>query len=318
MRRWVVVTAFLIVLTVQSYALYGAFSPQMPTDGWQPYGIAYVWPSDFSDLQGLRTRLQYIHSLGARTLIQNHNQNAPAAELRRFLDEADTLGMRVIVRLSGTTTDPPWGWDGENFDWGPLTTFLNSEGITGHPALMAIYGFHIPWDDFTADEIQRFYTEFHSIAPDVPLYHDLVWVEEPPHSDFRTGMCDLCEVSSMPHTWLDNVPVNNEYHVTDKMVRYTSRIRDIDPNAQIWIQAQTFQRTPSFRMPEASDMIWHANLLFEYVDFDGLLWYPYLHTYEYQLGDDGMEAQRQAVRTVYLTHFDWTPTNWTYLPFVVR
>jgi hypothetical protein len=283
---------------------------------WVPYGTTYVWSADFSDLEGLRARLQYLHSLGVRTLIQMHGPSAPLSERRRFLDEANALGMRVIVRLSGTTSDPPWSWDGVNFDLTPLETFL-SDGIADHPALMAIYGFHIPWEhDFTPDEIQRFYTEFHQIAGDIPLYHDLVWVNETPESALLPGMCDLCEISSMPHTWRDGSPANSTPHIIEKIVRYTSHIRQADPNAQIWIQAQTFQWTPAnFRMPTADDMLWHADLLMEYVDFDGLLWNPYLHTYEHQLGDDDMEAQRQAVRTVSLTYY-WTSTDWIYLPLV--
>jgi len=287
-------------------------------DNWAPYGMAYVWDSDFSDLAGLRARLQYVHGLGVYTLIQMHNPYAPPEELRRFLDEADALGMRVIVRLSGTTTDPPWGWDGAQFDWTRLTTFLASEGIADHPALLAIYGFHIPWDDFTPAQIQQFYTEFHQLAGGIPLYHDLVWVNETPGSVLSPGMCDLCEISSMPHTWDGNGnPANNDLHITEKIVRYTSHIRQQDPQAQIWIQAQTFQQQPDFRMPTAEDMLWHAEMLTEHVDFDGLLWYPYLHTYEHQLGDAGMEAQQQAVYTVYLTHF-WTSTVWLYLPLVCK
>jgi hypothetical protein len=290
-----------------------------PADGWVPYGTTYVWSNDFSDLEGLRARLQYLHGLGVHTLIQMHGPSAPLSERRRFLDEAHTLGMRVIVRLSGTTSNPQWGWDGENFDLSPLETFL-SDGIADHPALFAIYGFHEPWRYFSPDEIQRFYTEFHQIAGDILLYHDLLWVNETDDSVLLPGMCDLCEISSMPHTWRDGSPANSEPHVTQKIVRYTSHIRQADPNAQIWIQAQTFQQTAAnFRMPTAEDMLWHADLLMEHVDFDGLLWYPYLHNYEHQLGDDGMEAQRQAVRTVYLTYYDsppWTPTDWFYLPLV--
>jgi hypothetical protein len=82
-------------------------------------------------------------------------------------------------------------------------------------------------------------------------------------------------------------------------------------------------------MPTAEDMLWHAGLLMEHVSdyFDGLLWYPYLHDYEHQLGDDGMGAQRQAVHIVYSAYYanpptptpsptPWTPTDWFYLPLV--
>ncbi|MDY6876707.1 MAG: hypothetical protein SWK90_10975 [Chloroflexota bacterium] len=346
MRRWLAVSTFaiglfLVTITVRAKILRidllhnAPWSPvvrqpaQAPADGWVPYGTTYVWSSNFSDLEGLKARLQYVHSLGLRTLIQMHNPNAPLTERRRFLDEAHALGLRVIVRLSGAdSSSPPWGWNGEHFDLTPLETFLSGDGIADHPALLAIYGFHVPWDDFTAAEIRQFYTEFHTAAPDIPLYHDLVWVEEPPYSDFSAGMCDLCEVSSMPHMWLaDDTPFNNERHVTEKIVRYTSRVRQADPNAQIWIQAQAFQQQPNFRMPTAQDMIWHAETLMEHVDFDGLLWYSYLHSYEHQLGDDGMEAQRQAVHTVYSTYYagyptptpsptPWSPTDWVYLPLV--
>lgn len=301
-----------------------------PADAWVPYGTTYVWSSDFSDLEGLRARLQYLHGLGVHTLIQMHSSSAPLSERRRFLDEAHTLGIRVIVRLSGTTSNPQWGWDGENFDLSPLETFLD-DGIVDHPALLAIYGFHEPWRDFSPDEIQQFYTEFHQIAGDILLYHDLLWVNETPESALLPGMCDMCEISSMPHTWRYGSPANSEPHVTEKIVRYTSHIRQADPNAQIWIQAQTFQQTAAnFRMPTAEDMLWHADLLMEHVDFDGLLWYPYLHNYEYQLGDDGMEAQRQVVQDVYLMYYyspsltpspsptPWTPTDWFYLPLVHR
>jgi hypothetical protein len=246
-----------------------------------------------------------------------HNPDLPLLERRRFLDEANTLGIRVIVRLSGTAGDPPWGWNGESFDLTPLETFL-ANGVADHPALLAIYGFHIPWDDFTPGEIQQFYTEFHRIAGDIPLYHDLVWVNETAGSALLPGMCDLCEISSMPHTWRDGTPVNSTPHITEKIVRYTSHIRQADPDAQIWIQAQTFQWSPAnFRMPTPADMIWHADLLMDHVDFDGLLWYPYLHTYQHQLGDDDMEAQRESVRVVYLDYY-WMPAGWTYLPLVCR
>jgi len=285
-------------------------------DHWIPYGTAYVWSTDFSDLASLRTRLQYVHSLGVHALIQRHTPDTPLSERRRFLDEAHALGMRVIVRLSGVDSrDPPWGWDGTHFDLTPLETFLG-EGMANHPALLAIYGFHIPWDDFTPDEIQQFYTEFHQVAGDIPLYHDLVWVNETPDSALHPGMCDLCEISSMPHTWLDGQPANNDRHVTEKIVRYASHIRQADPNAQIWIQAQTFQRRPDFRMPTADDMLWHADLLMQHVDLDGLLWYPYEHSYEHQLGDDDMEPQRQAVHIVYVRFF-WPHTD-TYLPLLIR
>jgi len=334
MRRWIaaitcILGLILAVMTVRADPLQHpapqpavASQPALsPAGDWVPYGTTYVWSSDFSDLEGLRARLQYVHSLGVRTLIQMHNPDAPSSALRRFLDEADALKIRVIVRLSGTTVDPPWGWDGEHFDWTPLETFLNAAGIANHPALLAIYGLHEPWRDFTPDEIQRFYTEFHQIAGDIHLYHDLLWVNETPESALLPGMCDLCEISSMPHTWRYGSPANSEPHVTEKIVRYTSHIRQADPNAQIWIEAQTYQWTPAnFRMPTANDMLWHADLLMEHVDFDGLLWYPYLHTYEHQLGDDGMEAQRQAVRTVYDTYFapPWTPTDLVYLPLVLK
>ncbi|MGD2165530.1 MAG: hypothetical protein PVH50_08360 [Anaerolineae bacterium] len=293
-------------------------SPSAAGD-WVPYGTTYVWSTDFSDVEGLRSRLQYLHSLGVRTVIQMHGPTTPLSERRRFLDEADALNMRVIVRLSGTTSDAPWGWDGENFDLSPLETFIG-EGIEDHPALLAIYGFHIPWEyeGLTPADIQHFYTEFHDVAGDIPLYHDLVWVNETPDSALLPGMCDLCEISSMPHTWLDGAPANSTPHVTEKIVRYTSHIRQSDPGAQIWIQAQTFQWSPAnFRMPTASDMLWHADLLWEHVDFDGLLWNPYLHGYEHQLGDEDMEAQRQAVHTVYTQHY-WEPVAWAYLPFLSR
>ncbi|MBN1582317.1 MAG: hypothetical protein JXA89_16545 [Anaerolineae bacterium] len=291
-----------------------------------PYGTAYVWSSDFSDLEGMRVRLQYVHSLGVHTLIQMHNPYAPPSQVCRFLDEADALGIQVIARLSGTTdVTPPWGWDGNQFNWDRLTAFLANACVIDHPALLAIYGFHIPWHDFTPSQIQQFYTEYHQRANDIPLYHDLVWVNETPESALLPGMCDLCEISSMPHSWNDGNPVNNGRHVTEKIVRYTSHIRQADPDAQIWIQAQTFgwddaPENPNFRMPTADDMRWHADLLMAHVDLDGLLWYPYLHTYPHQLGDQDMDAQRQAVYDVYLAHFvpDWTPIDWIYLPLVIK
>lgn len=294
-----------------------------------PYGTTYIWSSNFSDaeMEGMRAQLQYVHSLAVNTLIQMHDPYAPPAALSRFLDEANVLGIKVIVRLSGTTVDPPWGWDGEQFNWDRLTSFLAADDIVGHPAMLAIYGFHIPWDDFTPGEIQRFYTEFHQIAGNIPLYHDLVWVNETPETALLPGMCDLCEISSMPHSWRDGDPVNNEVHITEKIVRYTTHIRQADPNAQIWIQAQTFGWDyddpvphPNFRMPTAAEMHWHADLLVEHVDFDGLLWYPYYHTYGHQLGDDDMQTQRQAVHSIYMAHFapDWTPTDWIYLPLVLK
>lgn len=325
-----IIISSLIILTLAlkapgnlSQPIYAAENPSpsgAPSQGvsstadWVPYGTTYVWSTDFSDVQGLRSRLQYVHSLGVHTLIQRQILSLPEEQQCLFLDEAHALGIVVIVRLPGTDSrDPPWGWDGEHFDLTPLQTFLDADCVSSHPALLAVYGFHIPWHDFTADEIRQFYTEFHTVAPNIPLYHDLVWVEDPPHSDFSAGMCDLCEVSSMPHTWLDGEPVNNSVHVTEKIVRYTSRIRQADPDAQIWIQAQTFQQRPSFRMPTPDDMLWHARLLMQYVDFDGLFWYPYLHTYEHQLGDEDMAAQRQVVLSVYQTYY----ANGVYLPLVM-
>jgi len=292
--------------------------------GWVPYGTTYVWSTDFRDVEGLRARLTYLHGLGVRTLLQMHGPSTPMPERRRFLDEAHALDMKVIVRLSGTgSQDPPWGWDGQHFDMSPLATFLAGEGIADHPALLAIYGIHIPWEHLERAQILQFYTEFHQVAGDIPLYHDLVYVdqgneEDDDAYDLEPGMCDLCEISSMPHTWRDGLPANSDPHVEQKIVRYTSHIREKDPNAQVWIQAQTFQQTAAnFRMPTPQDMLWHADTLMAHVDFDGLLWYPYLHSYEQQLGDEDKEAHRQVVRTVYLKYYsDWQPTDWVYIPFV--
>lgn len=252
------------------------------------YGLYYILESDLPELAALNVKLIAQQTLALPEVALN------------FLNVAESYDMRVVLRLAGTTD---WGWDGRTFDLSLLADF--EPVIGGHPALFAVYGLHEPWERFSTEQVQMFYSQWQAVAPSLPVWHDLAYM--PP--EFTDGMCDFCNVTAYPHVWdQDGNPANEyDYRTWEHIETAQANIR-ADPDAVLCVAAQAFgydfTGRPGFRMPTADDMRENASIIFGELQVTCGLWYAYYHrSYDYVLSDPQFGEHRQVVAETYELYF---------------
>jgi len=252
------------------------------------YGVAYVDESDLPDLVALNVKL-----------VTWQTEPSPQDALA-VLDVAENYGLRVIVRIRGTGD---WGWDGSRFDLSPLADFESVIG--GHPALVAVYGLHEPWERFSPRQLRRFYGHWQAVAPSLPVWHDMSYLLPV----FTDGMCDLCGVSAAPHDWdPSGSPINEYERDTRERISQAQTYIQADPDAILCAYLQSYGRDfegwPDVRMPTADEMRENAAIVFGELQITCGVWYPYRHgSYDYTLGNPQFGEQRQVVAETYNLYF---------------
>jgi hypothetical protein len=252
------------------------------------YGVAYIFESDLPELGALNVKL-----------VTWQIDPSPQVALA-LLDMADGYGLRVILRLQGSHD---WGWNGRRFDLSSLADF--EPVIGGHPALVAVYGLHEPWERFTPDQLRRFYSQWQAVAPSLPVWHDMGHL--PPA--FTDDMCDVCGVSAAPHHWdQSGNPINLYEQDTRQRISQAQTYIQADPDAILCVYLQSygrnFQGWADVRMPTADEMRENAAIVFGELQVTCGVWYPYRHgSYDYTLGDLQFSEQRQVVAETYDLYF---------------
>lgn len=254
-----------------------------------PYGVSYIGESDLPEIVALNVKLV------------SWQTNPSPEDALALLDLAESHGLRVILRIGGSED---WGWNGSRFYLSDLSDY--EPVIGGHPALFAAYGLHEPWERFTVGQLQRFYSQWHAMAPSIPLWHDLGYISP----GFTDGICDVCGVSADPHAWDQSGEPINEYETRtrDKVSEAQTRLL-ADPDAILCVSLQTYGRNPEspgppVRMPTADEMRENASIVFGELEVTCGLWYPYRHSsYEYVLSSPEFDEQRQVVAETYDLYF---------------
>ena len=251
-----------------------------------PYGVDYPSESDFPYLTTLNVKLVKMST------------GSPQAALA-LLDTVNGYGMRAILRISGAGD---WSWNGSQFNLSSLANY--EQVIGGHPALFAVYGLHEPWERFSAAQLRTFYSQWKAVAPSLPVWHDIGYLP----SDFTDGICDVCAISSYPHRWEGDNPVNDyDRRVRRKIQRAQAQIQ-ADPDATLCVALQAYGASAGsgkpWRMPTVDEMREHASIVFGELGVTCGTWYAYYHSgYDYVLGAPQLDGQRGVVAETYDLYF---------------
>lgn len=275
-----------------------------------PYGVVYPYKRENwseKDLWIIRKQLENVKSLGVNTVIQTFDSQVVDGRENWliYLDEADRVGIQVVAQLY-----PISGQDGVEYDFLLIRDFL--EIVKDHPALIAYLGFHEPLENYTTDQLRKFYVQFKSIAPQTPLAHymgDMHWFDQNsryPGREFSSGICDICIIWYYPAISNQNQPLFMAKQLRNSIKQNRQLVDQRAPNSQLWFLGQAFTYedpdTP-LRMPTPQEM----ELIFSIAEqekVDGFLWYPWLHNlYQQVLSDKDLESQRQAVYSIYMENF---------------
>jgi hypothetical protein len=229
-------------------------------------------------------------------------QTAPSSqEALALLDLAESYGLRVILRIAGSED---WGWDGNRFYMNDLSEYETVVG--GHPALLAAYGLHEPWERFTPGQLRQFYNQWYDQAPSIPVWHDLGYISRA----FTDGMCDVCSVAADPHAWDESGNPINEYETRTRQTISEAQTQiAADPDATLCVSLQAYGRDfdtpgPPVRMPTAEEMQENAAIVFGEFDVTCGLWYPFRHSsYDYVLSSAEFDEQRQVVAETHDLYF---------------
>jgi len=257
-------------------------TPTPMPGSWAAYGVDYPGESDLPELVGLNVKLIKMTA------------GSPQAALA-LLDLADSYGMRVTLRIGGVGD---WGWNDSLFNLSSLANY--EQVIGGHPALFAVYGLHEPWERFSAAELRTFYSQWQTVAPSLPMWHDMGYLL----ADFTDGICDVCAVSAYPHSQQGN---DYDRRTRQRILDAQERIQ-VDPDAMLCVALQAYGDDPAsgrpWRMPTADEMRENASIVFGELGVTCGTWCPYHHgSYAHVLGDPEFEEQRQVVAETYNLYF---------------
>jgi hypothetical protein len=275
------------------------------------YGVVYPYPEgdwDTTEHEAIRERLGYVQALGVNTVIE-----AFSAELIGtgnesnwlvFLDEAERAGIQVIARLY-----PEAKWDGRKWDLDAVQSFLSV--VQGHPALQALLGLHEPFEQYTGEQLRKYYSSVKGLAPELPIAHymgDMTEFDKSwryPGREVTSGICDICIVWHAPAIVQNNRAVFEEKEFRRTLRDNLELIRERAPGAELWALGQAYSLSdydPPLRMPTPKEMAAEYRVA-EEEQVDGFLWYVWVHNlYDEVLGDPAMAPQRQVVQDVYRRH----------------
>lgn len=294
------------------------------------YGAVYFYAHtptwEAGDQAAMETALQEVQAMGFDTVIQTFAANLiGTGEEDRwliFLDAAQAVGVDVVAYLWPNTVYHPGDLedpDDTEYDTVALKLFLDVVGA--HPALLGYIGFHEPLEPragLSQEEMQNFYTEMKTYAPNLDVTHYMgdvaYWDEHRPDWSFGDGMCDICMVWYYPFRY-DNsngCPVDNpgdpiyQADIVPPVVQSNVAMVNVrDPDAEVWFLGQTFGRTDRcYRMPTAEEME-SLYLMAMAEPLDGFLWYSWSHTEgmaDVSLGDEEMEDQQEEAGDIPDTH----------------
>jgi hypothetical protein len=220
-----------------------------------------------------------------------HTGVTTVAQAKRALDEAESLEMRLILRMN----QGDWGWNGREFDLSILETM---RPLFDHPALLGFYGLHEPLERFSLAELRLFYRQYRQIVedPTLLLWHDIMGIPD----SFTDDICDLCGVATNPHI---NDPTTgqpiNDWTRTDSRLITAQRNLEGTTRSALCVLVQVYggDGRHILRMPTPDE--YRENVRRIVVDHGVrcLANYAYHHNaYEQTLGDPDQAALQTAVR----------------------
>lgn len=123
-----------------------------------------------------------------------------ADKINDQLDLAQSLGYQalIIMYTEETCSKRPWEWNGSTWEF-PQPTIETLQGIAHHPAILAIYALHEPFDTthechWSVEQQQELYQLLKTYTDGLPVWSDLtglaIW--ENRDVELVDGICDYC------------------------------------------------------------------------------------------------------------------------------
>lgn len=245
-----------------------ALASATPADPGVPfYGTQYVPVGE----------LAKVRSLGFNLVLTDFSYEEGPEQWRAYLDAAHGQGLRVI----------PWLWpEGWRLDrrtgvWtidAQARRFL--ETVSGHPALLAVYGLHEPyWNEcegcgYTTAQQQALYSAIKAIAP-VQVYSEIngfaFWEREGAASTIAPGVCDYCQTAFYP--FMTDGSYRREELIAH-IEREVAALRRLAPGSRlIWTMPSMSHREDRLRMPSGPEMLDYARLVYARPEISGAWWY---------------------------------------------
>ena len=210
-------------------------------------------------------------------------------EIIAALDNAQALGLQVLVHIydGSTASKGPWSLEDDTWTVSPQGIEILTL-IEGHPAVWAVYQLEEPWGSgYDADAQRALYSAIKAYAPTTPLYTDLgsLYKAVEVGDNISDGMCDWC--CTAPTVFRGEW--TSEQCITETFTRMDADLaaqREFMPGSQLIFMFNIYQLEDGarYRLPTEPELIivrdYTCNLEVP------ALYYPWYHgSYEITLKD---------------------------------
>jgi hypothetical protein len=216
-------------------------TPGPPLTGW--YGVVRSSRSEWPVISA---------NLGGEVVELVISSGTSDAQILAALDEAAALGFWVLLHLrESTNTEKPWSLEAGRW-------VISARGaeilrlVEGHPALLAVYALHEPFDssDYHADsDAQRALYSLIKQHADVPVWTDIATLHGPVvDGELSDGICDYCCV--FPTAWHRGLEETFRRMEADLAVQQADM-----PNSQLVFMLNVYQIDGShYRLPSVDEL----------------------------------------------------------------